>query len=61
MNCMTIKLKGLFIEINLPQTKPILVGIVYRPPNSNADYMDTLGDVFQKCNVLGLYNDVFIL
>ncbi len=51
-------IEGLFIEISLPKTKPILVGNIYRPPDSAVDYLSELDDVFQKCN--DLYDDVYI-
>lgn len=52
-------IEALFIEINLPKTKPILVGNVYRPPSCTVDYLDILDVVFQKCN--NIYDDVYIL
>ena len=27
-------IEGIFFDISLPKTKPIFVGIIYRPPNS---------------------------
>lgn len=49
----------LFIEINLPHTKPILVGNVYRPPDASSMYLEKLDDIFQKCN--NRYDEVYIL
>ena len=49
----------LWVEVNLPKTKPILVGAVYRPPSSSVDYVEKVDTIFQKCN--SLYDDVYIL
>ena len=51
--------EGIFIEINLTNTKPILVGSIYRPPDCSVDFLDNLDDVFKKCN--NSYDDVYIL
>ena len=52
-------IEGIFIEINLTNTKPILVGSIYRPPDCTVDFLDNLDDIFKKCN--NLYDDVYIL
>ena len=52
-------IEALWVEINLPKTKPILVGTVYRPPSACVDYVDRLDSIFQECN--SLYDDVYIL
>ena len=54
-----IDMEAIFIEINLPKTKPILIGSIYRPPDCSADYLDKLDAMFRKCNTL--YDDVYIL
>ena len=51
--------EALWVEINLPNTKPILLGTVYRPPDSRATYLDKLDLVFQKCT--SIYDDVIIV
>ena len=51
--------EAMWIEINLPQTKPILLGTVYRAPDSKADYLSRLDNVFQECS--NQYDDVVIL
>ena len=48
----TYKIEALWIELNLPHTKPILVGTVYRPPDSKVEYLDNLDSIFQ---VLDMY------
>ena len=36
------EIENIFIEILLPKTEPLIVGIIYRPPNqSNFDKLDT--------------------
>ncbi|XP_072043447.1 uncharacterized protein [Amphiura filiformis] len=52
-------IEALWIEINLPHTKPLLLGTVYRVPNSKVDYIDKLDQVFQ--NHTSLYDDVIIV
>ena len=44
---------------HLPQTKPLLLGTVYRAPDSKAEYIDKLDLVFQNCT--SLYDDVVIV
>ena len=41
-----IDMEAIFIEINLPKTKPILIGSIYRPPDCSADYLDKLDAMF---------------
>ncbi|XP_033096710.1 GATA zinc finger domain-containing protein 15-like, partial [Anneissia japonica] len=48
-----------WIKVNLPHTKPLLIGTVYRPPNSDAEYLNQLDTVFQ--NFTSMYEDVVIL
>ncbi len=40
-------IEALWIEITLPHTKPLLLGTVYRQPDSKADYLDKLDHIFQ--------------
>jgi len=51
--------EALFLEVNLPNTKPIAIGTVYRPPDSTVEYIDKIDNLFQKCN--SIYDDVYIL
>ena len=53
------EVESIFVEINLPNTKPVAVGTVYRPPDSTVDYVDKIDVLFQKCN--SVYDDVYIL
>ncbi len=53
------EVESIFVEINLPNTKPVAVGTIYRPPDSTVDYIDKLDELFQKCNII--YDDVYIL
>ena len=45
-----------FTEINLPCTKPILLGTVYRQPSSNAEYLTKIDLLLQ--NAVANYNEV---
>ena len=51
--------EGIFIEINLPKTKPILIGSIYLLPECKVEFMDKLDTLFQRCN--NVYGDVYIL
>ena len=51
--------EAMWLELNLPQTKPILLGTVYRPPDSKAEYLSRIDSLFQECT--NLYDDVVIL
>lgn len=51
--------EALWIEINLPKTKPIIVGTVYRAPSCTVDYLEKVDSIFQKCN--SIYDDIYIL
>ena len=35
LNVMNDSIDSLFIEIPIPQNKNIVIGVIYRPPNSN--------------------------
>ena len=56
--------ESLFVEINRPKEKNIIVGVVYRPPNSNLrDFMNSLDSLLASiskenkiCYVLGDWN-----
>ena len=51
--------EALWIELNLLFSKPILLGTVYRPPDSKAEYNDKLDTLFQ--NITSLYEDIVIM
>ena len=44
--------EAMWLELNLPQTKPILLGAVYRPPDSKAEYLSRIDSLFQECTNL---------
>ena len=44
--------ESIFIDIFLPKTKPILVGILYRPPDKN-NFVKNLEETFTGCDILG--------
>lgn len=53
-------LESLFIEIIVPNHKNIIVGVVYRPPNSNShDFLSQLTDITR--NHIFLNKDCFIM
>ena len=43
--------ESIFIDIFLPKTKPILIGILYRTPDKN-DFVKNLEETFTNCNIL---------
>ena len=43
--------ESIFIDIFLPKTKLILIGILYRPPDKN-DFVKNLEETFTNCNIL---------
>ena len=44
--------EALWVEINLPQTKPILVGTVYRAPDSKVECLAKIDSLFQDFFVM---------
>ena len=52
-------IEALWIEVNLPHTKPVLLGTVYRPPDENVEYLNKLDSMFQHST--SQYEDVIIL
>ena len=54
-----VDIEALWIEVNLPHTKTILLGTVYRPPNENAEYLSKLDYMFQHST--SQYEDVIVL
>ena len=51
--------EALFIEINLPCTKPILLGTVYRQPSSNAECLTNIDLTMQ--NAAANYNEIIVV
>ncbi len=45
------KLEGIWIELYLPKTKPILVGVCYRPPKDEA-LLDNFEEVRAKSSIV---------
>ncbi|CAH3046112.1 unnamed protein product, partial [Porites lobata] len=42
-------IETLFVEINIPNGKNIIVGTVYRPPNYNTrDFLDKFNEILAK-------------
>ena len=44
-NLLDNDIEAIWIEVNIPKTKPILIGTVYRPPDSHVDYVDKLDTI----------------
>ena len=40
----------------MPKTKPILIGTVYRPPDSHVDYVDKLDTIFNSNSIYDDFN-----
>ena len=63
-NHMSETLESIFIEIKIPSQKDIIIGEIYRPPNSNAaDFIESLNDLLTKnylsqktCYIMGDFN-----
>ena len=61
-------IESLFVEINVPQGKNIVVGVIYRPPNQNtAVFIDELNDILinitrgnKLCYIMGDFNLDFL-
>lgn len=56
---MNSEIEILWIQIHIPHSKPTLISCCYRPPNSNASYLDGLCENFDKVCDEG--KNVFIL
>ena len=50
-------IEGIGLDILLPKTKPIFVGIIYRPPN-NINFLECFNKALDDIN---LYNEIFLL
>ena len=44
-------IETVFIEIFLPKTKPMTIGIVFRPP-SQTRFLETMNEYFYKLNTI---------
>ena len=64
LNSMTDSIESLFIEISVPGSKNIIIGVVYRPPNTNTkSFLDYFSDlvknpifIHKKCFIMGDFN-----
>ena len=60
LNLMNVFIESLFVEITVPHCKNIIVGIIYRPPNSNSnDFLTCLSTLLS--NTLFANKDAFIM
>ena len=50
-NCISNKIENIFIELLIPKTKPITVGIIYKPPDQ-ARFLEILSDSLNSFNML---------
>lgn len=41
-------LESIWLQVHLPNVKPLLVGCCYRPPSSNVQYVDDICDMLQR-------------
>ena len=48
MNLPVDELEGIWIDIFLPKTKPILIGCIYKPPDQK-NFNDLLNRTFSSC------------
>ena len=56
-NCILNKIDNIFTELLIPKTKPITVGIIYKPPEE-LRFLETLSDSLKTLNILtknGIY------
>lgn len=56
---MPTDIEVLWVQINLPYLKPLLVGCCYRPPSANVSYLDTLCEMLD--NACDLDNEIYFL
>ena len=57
MSVFTGEIKNIFFEILLPNSKPILVGTIYRPPSQN-NFLELLNSNMNKINSVD--NEIYI-
>ena len=50
-NCILNKIDNIFTELLIPKTKPITVGIIYKPPEE-LRFLETLSDSLKTLNIL---------
>ena len=50
-------IEGIFLDILLPKTEPIFLGIIYRPPN-NIKFLECFD---KHLNDINLDNEIFLL
>ena len=50
-------IEGIFLDILLPKTEPIFLGIIYRPPN-NINFLECFD---KHLNDINLDNEIFLL
>ena len=50
-NCISNEIENIFIELLIPKTKPISVGIIYKLPDQ-LRFLETLSDSLNKLNIL---------
>ena len=50
-NCISNEIENIFIELLIPKTKPIIVGIIYKPPDQTR-FLEILSDSLNSLNML---------
>ena len=60
LNFMNEFIESLFVEISIPQSKNIIIGIIYRPPSSNSnDFVSCLTTLLSNIDFVN--KDVFVM
>ena len=52
-----VEFEAVFVDVFFPKSRPILVGVCYRPP-SDGNFLDRLNDIFERLN---LRDEAYIL
>ena len=50
-NCISNEIENVFIKLLIPKTKPITVGIIYKPPDQTR-FLEILSDSLNSLNML---------
>ena len=56
-NCLSGYIENIFIDLLLPETKPLSVGIIYKPPSQS----QFLQQIITEFEVLDLDNEIYVL
>ena len=56
-NCLSDNIENIFIDLLFPKTKPISVGIIYKPPSQS----QFLQQMITEFEALDLHNEIYVL